>query len=111
MIYCFDIDGTLCTNTWGEYEQAEPYPAAIDAVNRLHDEGHVILLYTARGSTTGVDWRALTAEQLLRWNVRYHELHFGKPTADVYVDDRAVNAHVWADAGFGPPLQEQVKSA
>ena len=23
--YCFDIDGTICTNTWGEYEDAEPF--------------------------------------------------------------------------------------
>ena len=28
MIYCFDIDGVLCTNTEGEYEGAEPYPEA-----------------------------------------------------------------------------------
>ena len=103
MIFCFDIDGTLCSNTWGEYELAEPHADAIQAVNRLHDEGNMILLYTARGSTTAIDWRGTTEEQLERWGVKYHELHFGKPNADVYVDDRAVNARDWVGSGFDAP--------
>jgi hypothetical protein len=111
MIYCFDIDGTLCTNTNGDYELAEPFPAAVAAVNRLHEKGHVIQLYTARGSTTGIDWRALTERQLAAWGVRYHELYLGKPTADVYIDDRAINASTWAAAGFAAPtLQETNRS-
>ena len=24
-VYCFDIDGTICTNTDGDYEKAKPY--------------------------------------------------------------------------------------
>ena len=24
-IYCFDIDGTICNNTWGKYEEFEPW--------------------------------------------------------------------------------------
>ena len=95
MTYCFDIDGTLCTNTEGAYERAEPLPDVIARVNALHAAGHRILLCTARGSTTGIDWRSLTASQLERWGVRYHELHMGKPTADLYVDDKAVNIKDW----------------
>ena len=91
MIYCFDVDGTLCTNTDGEYERAEPYPEIIALVNALYDAGHNVLLYTARGSTTGIDWRALTEKQLQTWGVRYHELLFGKPHADVYVDDKGIH--------------------
>lgn len=100
MIYCFDIDGTLCTNTDGDYSLAMPYLEVIAQVNRLYAEGHRILLYTARGSTTGIDWRALTEEQLRRWNVLHHQLQIGKPTADVYVDDKAINLHDWKRAGF-----------
>ena len=104
MIYCFDIDGTLCTNTEGEYEDAEPYPHVIERVNALHDEGHQILLYTARGATTGIDWREVTERQLRTWGVKYHELYLGKPTADVYVDDKAVNVDDWkAKAGVRDP--------
>jgi len=100
MTYCFDIDGTLCTNTDGEYAKAQPYPSVIEQVNRLYDGGHRIILHTARGGTTGLDWRARTEAQLRAWNVRYHELRMGKPSADLYIDDKAVNSHEWARGGF-----------
>ena len=95
MIYCFDIDGTLCTNIDGDYANARPRCEAITKVNRLFDEGHHIILHTARGATTGINWRQLTESQLKQWGVRYHELSFGKPTADVYIDDKAVNLSDW----------------
>ncbi len=95
MTYCFDIDGTLCTNTEGAYEDAAGFPDVIERVNALYDAGHRIILCTARGSKTGIDWRKVTEQQMQRWGVRYHELWFGKPTADVYVDDKAVNIKDW----------------
>ena len=91
MVYCFDIDGTLCTNTEGNYNEAEPLPAVISRINLLYEKGNKIILYTARGSTTGIDWRDLTELQLKEWNVKYHELHFGKPSADIYIDDKVLN--------------------
>ena len=103
MIYCFDVDGVLCTNTWGDYERAEPVARVIAQVNRLHQEGHEILLYTARGATSGIDWRAVTERQLSAWGVRYHKLFLGKPTADVYIDDRAYNLADWVESGFTLP--------
>ena len=95
MIYCFDIDGTICSNTDGEYKRAEPDREVIQRINRLAEEGHTIYLYTARGSTTGIDWREYTQEQLQRWGVTYHQLVLGKPTADVYIDDKAINIRDW----------------
>jgi hypothetical protein len=95
MIYCFDIDGTLCTITDGDYPDAEPFFERIAVVNALYAAGHTVKLFTARGSTTGIDWRAVTEGQMKVWDVHYHELILGKPEADVYVDDRAVNADVW----------------
>ena len=95
LVYCIDIDGVLCTNTEGEYEDAKPYPEVIEKVNKLYDEGHRIILYTARGSTTGIDWRQVTEKQMRKWGVRYHELVLGKPTAHVYVDDKCVNIKDW----------------
>ena len=62
--YCFDLDGTLCTNTEGEYAQALPLPERILKVNELYDKGNKILIYTARGTVTGIDWRDLTQKQL-----------------------------------------------
>ncbi len=107
---CFDLDGTLCTNTYGAYEQAEPFPWAIERLNELAHAGHRIVVFTARGTATGIDWRDTTRGQLERWGVRYHDLQLGKPSADVYVDDRAVHTTAWREGdafavpGFGLPL-------
>jgi histidinol phosphatase-like enzyme len=93
--YCFDVDGVICTNTWGEYEKAEPIASMIVQINRLYTAGHRIILFTARGTTTGMDWRAVTEAQFARWGVKYHELMFGKPQADLYIDDRGMSLDEW----------------
>lgn len=90
-----DIDGTLCTNE-KDYKEAKPYMQFIDRVNELFDEGNTIWLFTARGSDTKLDWIDVTKAQLKSWGVKYHELIFGKPSADRYIDDRAVNP--WKEA-------------
>jgi phosphoglycolate phosphatase-like HAD superfamily hydrolase len=65
--YCFDLDGTLCTNTEGAYQEAEPLLDRIEKVNELFESGIRIHIFTARGTVTGIDWRALTEEQLKKW--------------------------------------------
>ena len=95
MIYCFDIDGTICTNTNGAYPNAIPYPNIIKKVNELYDQGNEIILNTARGATTGIDWRKETEVQMKAWGVKYHKLFLGKPGADIYIDDKAVNIKEW----------------
>ena len=91
MIYCFDIDGTICSLTDGNYADATPYLRRIETVNRLYDEGNKIIFFTARGSTTGIDWTDVTSAQLKEWGAKYHELHLGKPHYDIYVGDKAFN--------------------
>ena len=105
-IYCFDIDGTLCSNTDGDYKNAVPYTDVIAEVNRLYQTGNTIYMMTARGSTTGIDWRETTEGQLQSWNVQYHKLFMNKPTADVYIDDKAVNAVAWRKTKFRLTLAE-----
>jgi hypothetical protein len=95
MTFCFDLDGTICTDTRGDYALAAPYPEMVAEINRLHAEGHHVIVYTARGSGTGIDWRAETERQLAAWGVAYDFLFLGKPPADVYVDDKSVDV-----AGF-----------
>lgn len=95
MTFCFDIDGTVCTNTEGAYDKASPFPDVIARITRLRTAGHRILLYTARGSTTGIDWRETTLRQLKEWGLEHDGLFMGKPTADLYVDDKAINFKDW----------------
>lgn len=96
MIIVLDIDGTLCNNTNGEYEKAKPFQNMIDVVNNMYDNGDRIIIHTARGGglfdgkigMINTKWYAFTQNQLDSWGVKYHELHLGKITGDVYVDDR-----------------------
>ena len=88
-IFCFDLDQTLCWTDGEDYSHAIPIQTRISKVNALYLKGNIIKILTARGSKTGIDWRAVTERQLELWGVLYHELHFGKPFADIYVDDKA----------------------
>ena len=49
MTYVFDIDNTLCYTNDSDYENSTPREERIKKVNALYDEGHTILLHTARG--------------------------------------------------------------
>lgn len=89
--YCFDLDGTLCTNTDGAYEDAVPLFDRIQKVNELFESGIRIHIFTARGTVTGIDWRELTEAQLKKWGVKYHKLQLGKPFAHIYIDDRGMS--------------------
>jgi hypothetical protein len=96
MIYYIDIDDTICTLAEPmNYASAQPIPLAIEKVNLRYDEGHTIVFWTARGTGSGIDWRELTESQLASWGVRYHELKFGKPIYDLFIDDKNINASDW----------------
>jgi CMP-N,N'-diacetyllegionaminic acid synthase len=92
LTFAFDLDGVIATLVPdNDYAAAEPYAPAVALVNRLHEAGNRIVIYTARGSHTGLDWTETTRDQLRRWGVRYQDLRFGKPAADYYVDDRMMS--------------------
>ena len=90
--FCFDIDGVIATLTPdNDYHYAKPIISTIEVIRTLHGRGHEIILFTARGSKTGIDWRSVTENQMKEWGVPYHELRFGKPAADAYIDDRMIS--------------------
>ena len=103
MKYCFDLDGTICdtpmrpSDNKPGYLEATPFPFMVEQVNRLFDEGHKIIIMTARGRGSGIDWTQLTIKQLDMWGVKYHELEpmFHKPTADLFIDDKGINSEEW----------------
>ena len=103
MKYCFDLDGTICDTPMRPddnkpgYLEAVPFPFMVEQVNRLFDEGNRIIIMTARGRGSGIDWTSLTLKQLETWGVKYHELEpmFHKPTADIFIDDKGINVEEW----------------
>lgn len=91
--YCFDLDNTLCTKPKEGYYKAKPIPERIKKVNQLYDAGHVILIDSARGSMTGINWLEFTKKQLAEWGLKYHMLRTGvKFFADYIIDDSAINS-------------------
>ena len=102
MTYVFDIDGTICENFIKYeglgYRDAKPYLNRIKEINRLYDEGHTIIMFTARGMGRSRNnqhaayslFYKLTVEQLKTWKVKYHELFLGKPAGDFYIDDKGL---------------------
>jgi capsule biosynthesis phosphatase len=97
---CVDLDGTICeTRKSGEhYSQVKPKPDAISTLQELKEEGHHIIISTARHmKTCNNNTGEIVAKQggiLIEWlkkhNIPYDELWFGKPLADVYIDDKAL---------------------
>tara|TARA_B100000131_G_scaffold318971_1_gene363901 strand:- start:247 stop:582 length:336 start_codon:yes stop_codon:yes gene_type:complete len=98
-VYVFDIDGTICTLTDGDYAKSEPIQSRIDTVNRLYAENNKIVFQTARGmgrtqnnSELAIKmFHDFTYNQLKSWGVNFHELFLGKPAGDIYVDDKSFN--------------------
>ena len=100
MRYIVDIDGTICTLTDGKYENALPIENAIKKINDLYSKGNTVVYFTARGmSRTTNDpvlsdrlFREITERQLEEWGCKYHYLIMGKPSGDVYIDDKGINS-------------------
>jgi len=98
-----DIDETICNNDIKsknvDYSLSRPNRKNIEVINKYYDEGHEITYWTARGASTGIDWRDLTEKQLLGWGVRYHYLLLNKPHYDFYIDDKSINTGDWEARG------------
>jgi hypothetical protein len=91
MIYCVDIDNTICRTVGSDYASSKPIKQRINIINHLYHNGNKIIIFTGRGSKSGKDWLDFTVKQLREWGVLYHELQMGKPSCDVIFDDKAKN--------------------
>ena len=123
MKICIDVDGVLCELRRPEqsYADVQPLPDATEKMNSLKQAGHYIILNTARHmATCNSNVGLVIARQgktLIDWlakhNIPYDELWFGKPHADVYLDDNGHRFTSWKDiSGDGsnlPVSQEKSK--
>jgi hypothetical protein len=92
MIYYVDIDHTIFDTQGMDYENSKPIIDRIEKINKLYDDGHTIVYWTARGSGSGKDWSKVTQEQFKQFGVKYTSLKFGKPIYDIFIDDKNINS-------------------
>lgn len=102
LIFCFDLDNTLVTypKIAGNYSSVEPIQNNINFCNLMYDMGYKVIIHTARkmktccGNVQKVREQVeqITIDKLKEFGVKYHELIFGKPYADFYIDDLAVDS-------------------
>jgi capsule biosynthesis phosphatase len=111
---CIDLDGVVAElkQPGQGYADVAPVPGARDKLRTLRAAGHYIILFTARhmkpapGTPPALARVGqVTLQWLERHDIPYDEIHFGKPWADVYIDDNALRFATWdAIAGDGSNL-------
>ena len=98
LILCFDIDNVICKTRSSSYKSSKPIKKNIKIINRLKNRGHYIKFFTSRYMGRSNENTRLakkqglqkTTIQLKKWNVHYNELIFGKPSYDLFIDDKCL---------------------
>ena len=98
---CFDLDNTLVTfpTIINDYTSVKPIEKNINFLKYLKSFGNIIIIYTARRMKThngnigkvSSDIGKITFDTLDKFDIPYDEIYFGKPHADFYIDDLALN--------------------
>jgi len=111
---CFDLDNTLVTypRVPGDYSTVAPVEATVAIARWARAAGHTVIVHTARrmathGHNVGrvtADIGRVTFDTLDKFGIPYDEIIFGKPIADVYIDDRAVNPFFNTVRAMGLPF-------
>lgn len=96
-----DIDGTVADCSLVQFHKADKCPnelmkakprrGAVEAVNRLYKQGHIIVFYSSRSNGS----RDVTLRWLKAQGFLFHHLKMEKFVAHVYIDDRAINGCCW----------------
>jgi capsule biosynthesis phosphatase len=122
MRICIDLDGVICQlrKSNETYQHLVPVAGAIEKVNALKNEGHYIIIYTARRMKTHhantakviADIGKVTLDWLEEYEIPYDEIMFGKPWADIYIDDNAFRFENWDEVnndGSSLPMSHEKK--
>ena len=96
----FDLDGVICElkKPSESYADVIPKNDVIEKMRDLKEDGHYLIIHTGRhmrtcdGDVSKVIEKIgkITEDWLEKWKVPYDELIFGKPYADIYIDDLGI---------------------
>ena len=99
-IIMFDIEATIAITKNANYPASKPIKKRINQTNKLYDKGYYIKIFKSRymgrnnenSKLVKKKYYKRTYNQLISWNLKFHELIMGKPTYDIYIDDKSYNA-------------------
>ena len=101
--YLIDIDGTVTDDVPNEEPErmalVQPFPDALEILNKWYDEGHIITFFTSRTEEV----REITETWLDKHEFKYHGLLMGKPRGGNYhwIDNHIVKGTryngIWSD--------------
>lgn len=92
--FLIDIDGTITDDIPNEQPErmvsCQPFPDALQTINRWYDEGHIICFFSSRTE----DLREITETWLTKHGFKFHSLLLGKPRGGNYhwIDNHIVRA-------------------
>ncbi len=92
--YLIDIDGTITEDVPNEEPErmltCEPFPDALETLNKWYDDGHIITFFTSRTE----EHREYTETWLKKHGFKYHSLLMNKPRGGNYhwIDNHLVRA-------------------
>jgi uncharacterized HAD superfamily protein len=95
-----DLDGCICSEekTFSR-SLAKPIPGAKEVLDELKNQGHIIIIYSARS------WNEY--EMTIQWlkdnQISYDQVILGKPVGDYWIDDRAIRFTSWSE------IKEKIK--
>lgn len=102
---CIDLDGVIAEikEPNQSYSDVGVVEGAKEYLSSLKDNGHYIIIFTARhmktcdGNISLVMKRIgkITLDWLERNNIPFDEIQFGKPYAHYYIDDNAIRFNGW----------------
>ena len=94
------MDGTICETKKPdeEYKDVKPKPGAVEALKKLKADGHTIIIHSSRNMAAQTNNVAkiiavqapVFKEWFDKYGIEFDELLFGKPLADIYIDDKAL---------------------
>ena len=115
-----DLDGVIASfkEEGQSYSDVKPIPGAKEKISTLRRKGHYIIINTARHMKTCNGNQSLvikrigkmTLDWLEKYEIEYDEIYFGKPFADVYIDDNAFRFTSWdtiLDDGSSLPISKE----
>lgn len=92
--YLIDIDGTITDDIPNEQPErmatCEPFPDALEVLNKWYDDGHMIYFFTSRT----LEHKEVTETWLDKHGFKYHGVIYGKPRGGNYhwIDNHIVRA-------------------